>query len=144
MVTQPLRQRGVNIIVTHVNNFLLFNSNIFCNFCFRTNICNENLLINGANVTKSNGPDLFILNGEFVVVGNFFPNCYRLFGIDNNFAGTVNLDDFRITIWLQKGPIYLSYSYKMHHFPHLTRMVDESGQVSTLGGVHHIVKINTK
>ena len=23
-------------------------------------------------------------------------------------------------------------------------MVDESGQVSTLGGVHHIVKINTK
>ena len=91
----------VNIIVTHVNNFLFFNSNIFCNFCFRTNICNENLLINGANVTKSNGPDLFVLNGEFVVVSNLLSDGNRLLGVDDDLANSVDLDHLGVAVGLK-------------------------------------------
>ena len=52
-------------------------------------------------------PNFLVLNWEFVVISYFFPDGDWLLGVDNNFAGAINFDDLRITIWLQK-----LYTYK--------------------------------
>ena len=54
-----------------------------------------------------NLPNFLVLDWEFVVISYFFPDGDWLLGIDNNFAGAINFDDLRITIWLQK-----LYKYK--------------------------------
>ena len=49
---------------------------------------------------KSQVPDLFILDGEFVVVGDFLPNGDGLFRVNDDLTGTVNLDHFGVTVGL--------------------------------------------
>ena len=46
-------------------------------------------------------PDLFILDGEFVVIGDFLPNGDGLFRVNDDLTGTVNLDHFGVTVWLE-------------------------------------------
>ena len=46
-------------------------------------------------------PDLFILDGEFVVIGDFLPNGDGLFRVNDDLTGTVNLDHFGVTVGLE-------------------------------------------
>ena len=52
---------------------------------------------------KSQLPDLFILDGEFVVIGDFLPNGDGLFRVNDDLTGTVNLDHFGVTVGLEKN-----------------------------------------
>ena len=92
---------------------------------------------------KSQLPDLFILDGEFVVIGDFLPNGDGLFRVNDDLTGTVNLDHFGVTVWLEK--MYMTHfaDYWLYIF-YLAGMVYEPGKVTTLSGIHDTFQVNSK
>ena len=56
-------------------------------------------------------PDFFILDGEFVVIGDLLPDSDGLLRVNNDLTGTVYLDHFGVTVGLQMfGQIIFSFS----------------------------------
>lgn len=51
--------------------------------------------------------NFLVLDGKFVIIGDFFPDRDGLFGINDNLLFPVNCYHFSVTVWLKKIKVEL-------------------------------------
>lgn len=97
--------------------------------------------------------NLVLLEGELVVVGDFFIDSDGLLGVDHDLLLGLDGDDLGVTIWLQtqtnkrrmsKSRSDVAQNVRAGAFTHSAAVVDESRQVATLGGIYDGVVVHSE